>query len=440
MSAEAIGIGMIGMGTVGGGVAELLVKEAATYGKRVGKAVELRKILVLDVAEVPEKDQAILPNGVLTDDGEAFWNAEGIDVLIEVCGGTGVAYTFVKKALEAGKHVVTANKALLAKHGIELFGLARANGVSIGFEASCGGGIPCITAMQFGLMANQISGMYGILNGTCNYILTEMTQKGKTYSDALAEAQELGYAEADPTLDVTGGDTAHKLAIMASLAFGVQVTDDQVAHHGIDGLDLKDVQFAAELGYDIKLLGIAEQKEMGGGVSVSVQPCFVHVDEIIASVSGPMNAVSIVGHAVGHTMYYGAGAGRFPTASAVVSDVMNIASGWYGDAFAKMNIWTDKHEPVKLVSKEDQRSRFYLRFDALDVPGVIAKVTTYLGEKDISISAVMQHESDEGEFTPIVVTTHDARQGDLDAAIKQIEALSEIDGNVVQIRIADIPK
>ena len=437
MSEQAIGIGLIGMGTVGGGVSELLMTQAKTYEKRIGKPIELKKALVLDVAEVPEERKEFLAEGVLTDNAEEFWSAEGFDILIEVMGGTGAAYEFVKKALNAGKHVVTANKALLAKHGLELFKIAHEKGVSIAFEASCGGGIPCITALKYGLMANQIGGMYGILNGTCNYILTEMTQKNKTYEVALKEAQEKGFAEADPTLDVSGADTAQKLSVLASLAFGVHIAGDQVESIGVDVLDLKDIQFGAELGYDIKLLGTAERNEVDGPVSVKVQPCFVHKDELIANVHGPMNALSVYGHAVGHTMYYGAGAGRYPTASAVVSDALNIASGWYPAAFAQMNLTPDCNEPAKLVAKEDIQSRYYMRFNAMDVPGVIAKVTTLLGDKDISIAAVMQHESNPGEFTPIVVTTHDAKQGDLDAAVKQIEALDVIDGEVVMIRIAE---
>ena len=425
------------MGTVGGGVSELLMTQAKTYEKRIGKPIELKKALVLDVNEVPEERKEFLAEGVLTDNADEFWSAEGFDILIEVMGGTGAAYEFVKKALNAGKHVVTANKALLAKHGLELFKIAHEKGVSIAFEASCGGGIPCITALKYGLMANQIGGLYGILNGTCNYILTEMTQKNKTYEVALKEAQEKGFAEADPTLDVSGADTAQKLSVLASLAFGVHIAGDQVESIGVDVLDLRDIQFGAELDYDIKLLGTAERKEANGPVSVKVQPCFVHKDELIANVHGPMNALSVYGHAVGHTMYYGAGAGRYPTASAVVSDALNIASGWYPAAFAQMNLTPDCNEPAKLVAKEDIQSRYYLRFNAMDVPGVVAKVTTLLGNKGISIAAVMQHESNPGEFTPIVVTTHDAKQGDLDAAVKQIEALEVIEGKVVMIRIAE---
>ncbi|QDU33811.1 Homoserine dehydrogenase [Poriferisphaera corsica] len=436
MSDKPINIGIIGMGTVGGGVTELFATQAQTYAKRIGKPVQVSKVLVLNVAEVPADRKEHIADGVLTDNADDFWSSD-FEILIELMGGTGAAYTFVKKALEAGKHIVTANKALLAKHGHELFGLAHKNNVSIAFEASCGGGIPCITALKYGLMANQIGGLYGILNGTCNYILTEMTQKNKTYDVALKEAQEKGFAEADPYLDVSGADTAQKLSILASLAFGVHIEGSQVEHIGVDILDLQDIQFGAELGYDIKLLGTAERKEENGPVSVKTQPCFVHKSDLIANVHGPMNALSVYGHAVGHTMYYGAGAGRYPTASAVVSDALNIASGWYGAAFAQMNLTPDCNDPAELVAKEDIESRYYLRFNALDVPGVIAKVTTILGNKDISIAAVMQHESNPGEFTPIVITTHDAKQGDLDSAITEIEALKEIDGNLVSIRIAE---
>ncbi len=438
MADSAIIVGLIGCGTVGGGVAKLIKGQADLYAKRIGKPIVLGRLLD------KEKDRVIASGlvdaDIVTDDVDAFFDTPGMSIVIELAGGTGAASTFVRRALESGKHVVTANKALLAEQGPELFALARKNNVSIAFEASCGGGIPCVTAIQFGLMANQINALYGILNGTCNYILTEMTGKGKTYDSALADAQKLGYAEADPTLDVTGGDTAHKIAILASLGFGVKMTCDQVPNRGIDTLDLNDLRFGAELGYDIKLLAIAEREPGQDAVSVGVEPCFISKSELLAQVGGAFNALSVCGHAVGHTLYYGQGAGQMPTASAVVADVMNIAAGWYGQAFNSMKLTPDTQEPVKLANPDDLVSRFYLRINGQDKPGVIAKATSALGDKGISLSAVLQHEAEDGsETVPIVIVTHDAKRGDLLEAVDRIASMDVIEDDPVIIRIVDMP-
>ncbi len=442
MSKESIGVGLIGCGTVGSGVVELLVKRAELYAARLGRLLELRGVLVRP-QDVDYKTEHV-PEGKLLTDPEQFFALEAMDILVELGGGRGVISQFVRRALAAGKHVVTANKALLAAEGPELFALARENNVSIGFEASCGGGIPIITALNCGIMANHVQALYGILNGTCNYILTEMTKKNKDYATALAEAQAEGYAEADPTLDVNGGDTAHKLAILASLAFGVKATDDQVRCVGIDTLDLDDVKFGAELGYEIKLLGIAERVDGPEAphpkLALSVQPCFVHRQEQLAQVSGPFNALSVFGDFVGHTMYYGRGAGREPTASAVVSDVLNTASGWYGQAFSAMRIWPDQQPDAQLVNLSQVTSRWYLRFSAKDEPGVLARLCTILGEAGISIQGVIQHESDSGQFVPLVITTHEASQGALQGALANIEQLPIVAQTPVCIRIVDMPE
>jgi homoserine dehydrogenase len=438
---EAIGVGLIGCGTVGSGVVELLVKQADLYARRLGRPLELRGVLVRP-QDVDYKTEHV-PEGKLLTDAEAFFALPDMHILVELGGGRGVISQFVRRALSEGKHVVTANKALLAAEGPELFALARENNVSIGFEASCGGGIPIITALNCGIMANHVQALYGILNGTCNYILTEMTQKNKDYATALAEAQAEGFAEADPTLDVNGGDTAHKLAILASLAYGVKATDDQVRCVGIDTLDLDDVKFGSELGYEIKLLGIAERVDAPDAahpkLALSVQPCFVHAYEQLAQVSGPFNALSVFGNFVGHTMYYGRGAGREPTASAVVSDVLNTASGWYGQAFGAMRIWPDQQQDVQLVDLSQVTSRWYLRFDVKDEPGVLAKLCTILGESGISIQGVIQHESKNTAFVPLVITTHEASQGALQVALATIEQLPTVDKKPVCIRIADMP-
>jgi homoserine dehydrogenase len=437
VSGSAIGVGLIGCGTVGGGVAELLRDQAELYTQRVGRPIVLRRLLD------KEKDKVIASGlvdaQIVTDDVDSFFDTPDVSVIIELAGGTGAASVFVKRALEGGKHVVTANKALLASQGPELFALARKNDVSIAFEASCGGGIPCVNALQFGLMANQIQALYGVLNGTCNYILTEMTGKGKTYDVALADAQALGYAEADPTLDVNGKDTSHKLAVLASLAFGTNIVDDQIPSRGVDGLDLADIRFGAELGYEIKLLATAQRESDDAAVSVGVEPCFISDDEQLARIGGAYNALSVYGHAVGHTLYFGAGAGRLPTASAVVSDVMSIASGWYPKAFAQMRLTPDLHAPAKLADPDDLRSRFYIRINAQDKPGVIAQATKALGDKGISLSAVLQHEAEGRGHLPIVIVTHQARRGDVLEANKQIESMDSIDGPPVLIRIVDLP-
>lgn len=433
MAESAIGVGMIGCGTVGSGVAELLRTQAQLYAKRLGRPIELRRVLVRDTAKATAAGQ--LSAAQVTADAQRFFATPDMPIVIEVAGGRGVISDYVRQALQAGKHVITANKSLLAAEGPELFALARKHNVSIAFEASCAGGIPCITALQFGLMANDIQGLYGILNGTCNFILTAMTREGRPYADVLAEAQQLGYAEADPTLDVSGQDAAQKLAILASLAFGVAVTGDDVPAIGIDNLDLADVRFGAELGYDIKLLGIAERDAQTGKLSVGVQPCFVPDQEQLAQVRGAFNALSVIGHAVGHTMYYGPGAGKLPTASAVVSDLLNVASGWYPVAFDRLKLTPDTNGSAALLPAADLVSRYYLRVNALDKPGTMAKITAILGESNISLSAVLQHESAAGQFVPVVITTHDAKRGDIETAIAKIEQLDVIEGKPVTIRI-----
>ena len=436
MTKPAVGIGLIGCGTVGGGVATLLQQQADLYRKRLGRPIELRRVLVRDVDKA--KQSGLVDPRVVLSDPDEFFSTPDISIVVEVAGGLSPAYELVCRAMESGRHVVTANKSLLAAHGAELFSLARKQRVAIAFEPSCAGGIPCITALQFGLMANEIRGIYGILNGTCNYILTAMTRQQKSYSIALKEAQDQGFAEADPTLDVSGRDAAQKLAILASIAFGARIVDDQVEIQGIDQLALADIKFGSELGYDIKLLAIAEQT--GANISVRVEPCFIHADELLAQVDGAFNALSVFGHALGHGFFYGPGAGRMPTASAVVSDLLNVASGAYTQGFATMRLTPDQYDRARLISPDDLVSRFYLRLNALDRPGVMAQVTQILGAAKISFSAVLQHESATDQFVPVVILTHDARYGDLVGAAQCIEQLEVIQGNPVLIRIMDMPK
>ncbi len=426
---------MIGCGTVGSGVAQLLRDQKDLYTTRVGRTIELVAVLVRNVDKA--KNTGLLQDIAVTNDPDAFF-ANDMDIVLEVAGGIDPISQYVQRALTAGCHVVTANKALLAAQGPELFRLAKQHNASIALEASCGGGIPIVTALTFGLMANRFEALYGILNGTCNYILTEMTQKGKTYETALAEAQEKGFAEADPAMDVSGQDAAQKLAILAAIAFGVQITEEQVHSIGINNLNLEDIQFGAELGYDIKLLAIAQQTN--AGLSLGVRPCFIHADLPLAQVHGSFNALSVYGNATGHSMYYGRGAGQFPTAGAIVSDLLNLVGQGYAPAFGQMNLWPTDQPAATVASADELTSRFYLRVDVPDVPNVMAKLTRALGEAGISISAVMQHEIDAGNHVPVVILTHQARQGDVLKAIKAMKTQLSMPTEPTLIHIVDFPE
>lgn len=437
MAQRKIGIGMIGCGTIGGGVAMLLGEQAERYRERTGLTLELKSVLVRSQDVERTSDASLVDEEILTDDADVFFNTEGIDIIIELAGGRGVISQYVRRALESGRHVVTANKALVAAEGPELFALARKSDVTLAFEASCGGGIPCINALMSGLMANEIQRMYGILNGTCNYILTEMIEHGRTYGEVLKEAQEMGYAEADPTLDVGGHDTASKIAILASLAFGVKIDPADVWTKGIDGLALADVEAGGELGYDMKLLGIAERFD-NGSIGVTAEPCFIAHRALLAEVGGAFNALSVYGHAVGHTMYYGQGAGRFPTASAVIADVLNIVNGSYIALFNNMSLTPDLKLPGEIRPLDQCQGRWYLRFDAMDRAGTVAGISDLLGSSGISISAVIQHEEARGQHVPLVFATHEAKRGDVEAAIVAAKQLDVVAGEPVVIRIVDM--
>ncbi len=439
MSGSAIGVGMIGCGTVGSGVAKLLKEHADLYAARTGSPLRLTRVLVRDQSKSRSGDG--INSDLLTDDPDSFFATQEMQIVVEVAGGLDPIGAYVRRALETGRHVVTANKSLLSAQGPALFDLARRHQVAIAFEASCAGGIPIVTALQYGLMANRVVALYGILNGTCNYILSQMTQYGETYQEALRGAQDQGFAEADPTLDVTGQDAAQKLAILASLAFGVVANGHKVRCEGIDQLQLADIRFGAELGYDVKLLAIAEHfpQQSPGCVSLRVHPCFVRIGSPLAEVHGAYNAVSVYGDAVGHSFYCGHGAGQMPTASAVVSDLLNLASGWYPYGFERMTLWREDQPQADPINPDDLTSRFYIRINAQDEPGVLAKVAQILGKGEISLSAVLQHESSDGRFVPVVITTHDARQGALDRALEEIAGLDVVQGRPVWIRIVDLP-
>jgi homoserine dehydrogenase len=431
---KPFGVAIVGCGTVGGATARLLTADREILRARIGRPIELRRIVDIDFTHAKSLG---LPADLFCDSLDAALGDEKIDAVVELIGGTTVARQTIEKALRAGKHVVTANKALLAEAGAELYALARQCKVSIALEASCAGGIPIIRALNDGLIANRLDAIYGIVNGTCNYILTEMTQHGRSYAEALADAQRAGLAEADPTLDVSGEDSAHKLTILASLAFGRKIRCDGVYVQGIDTLELCDVAFGRQLGYIIKLLAIASRQ--GDGLSLRVRPAFISEQHPLAWVSGPFNAVSVYGHATGHTMYYGRGAGGKPTASAVVADIVSLAIGVWPRVFDQLAVWPDRAQDARLLPVEAVRSRYYLRIVCEDRPGVFGQIAAILGRHEISITSVLQQEphNDMIDGVPVVITTHQAQEGDVRRALEEIDALDAVRGKSVCIGIVE---
>jgi homoserine dehydrogenase len=363
---------------------------------------------------------------------------ESVGVVCELVGGIETGRRIIEKAIRAGKHVVTANKALLAHFGVELWSLARRHDVTIAFEGSCGGGIPIIRALCDGLIANRIDALYGIVNGTCNHILTAMTERNESYATALRQAQETHLAEADPTLDVTGIDSAHKLAILAALAFGCKINFDAIPVDGIDLLDACEVRYGREVGYVVKLLAIAERQ--ADGISLRVRPAFISKSHPLAWVSGHFNAISVFAHATGHTMYYGRGAGGMPTASAVVADIASIATGVAQQMFKKLNIWPDRAQPAKQLPIDGISSRYYIRMTCQDRPGVLAQIAAIFGRREISISSVLQHELTPGsaaEGVPVIITTYRAQEGNVRKALQEVDALEAIRAKTVVLDIVE---
>ncbi|HZL33769.1 MAG TPA: homoserine dehydrogenase [Tepidisphaeraceae bacterium] len=433
MKETTCGICLLGHGVVGSGVVKILAGQADLLRRRAGVQFEIRHVVVRDAGK--HAGHGALP---ITADANAAIDDPNVQVVVELIGGTTLAGALVERALKLGKPVVTANKSLLAERGPELFALARKHDTCIAFEASCGGGIPIIDALQRGLIANRIDALVGIVNGTCNVILTRMTRNGWSYEQALAEAQKLGFAEADPTLDVSGRDAAQKLAILAGLAFNAKVCERDLHVEGIDTLEPTDIRYADELGYVIKLLAIGE-RDGDGRLALRVHPTLVHKDDLLAEVSGSFNAISIYGHALGHALFYGRGAGQLPTASAVVADLVGIATGVIPLAFQRLNIFPDSALPARVLPIEELRSRYYLRLTARDLPGVMSEITHALGQQGISLSAIRQHEGN-SQFVPVVVTTHIAQEGALRAALRAIDALPTIQGPTVCLRVIDQPK
>ncbi len=434
MKMKTINVGLIGLGTIGTGVARVLQENATVISQRLGARLALKKIADLDIVT----DRGIeLPAGILTTDvSEVLRNPE-IDIVVELIGGYEPARTFILQALEVGKHVVTANKALLAKHGNELFQAAAANGTDLYYEASVGGGIPIIKVMREALAANRITSLSGILNGTCNYILSKMTEEGCDYATTLEEAQQLGYAEADPTFDVEGIDTAHKLALLASLAFGTPIRFDQVFVEGISKIEPLDIEFARDFGYRIKLLAIA--KIHGEQVEARVHPTMIPASHMLAKIDGVFNAIYVNADMLGPSLYYGQGAGMLPTASAVVGDLVDIGR----------NLLQDSHQRLPFLGHQQAAMHdypyqpitatvcnYYLRFTAHDQPGVLSSIAGILGRQQISIASVIQKgRNDSGGTVPIVMQTHRAREDALRQALAEINQLPIIAAPTTVIRM-----
>ncbi len=425
------GIALVGCGIVGGGTARVLTEDIEYLQKRTGIPFYLKYVVDKNFDNARKIG---IPEELYEEDFSKAIADPDVFLVIELIGGLTIAKKMMTRALEAGKHIVTANKALLAHYGPELFALARKEGVSIGFEASCGGGIPIVKALTDGLLANRIEAMFGIVNGTCNHILTEMTEKGQSYKSALQSAQKAGLAEADPTLDVTGMDSAHKLTILSSLAFGERVDLESIPVQGIDTLDLYDVETGKDLGYIMKLLAVA--RSTSKGLALSVSPCFLHTSHPLARVSGAFNAISVYGHAVGHTMYMGRGAGSSPTASAVVADIIATALDITPKAFETLTFWPDKTEAARQLPPEEIGSRYYLRFTVQDRPGIVARISSILSEGGISITSLLQKE-EQKENIPLVMTTHEAKEGAVIKALEAISGLEEVTDVPVMIRIVE---
>ncbi len=434
-----MGICLLGCGVVGGGVVKLLCEQRDLLLRRTGLQFDLRHVVTRDVGR-RRSEQPELP---WTEDAEAAITDPQVQIVVELIGGTTTAGALIERALRLGKPVVTANKSLLAQAGPELFALARKHNTCIAFEASAGGGIPIIEAISRGLVANRIDALVGIVNGTCNVILTRMTRNGWTYEQSLAEAQRLGFAEADPTLDVSGRDAAQKLALLASLAFNARVYERDIAIEGIEKLQPAEITFADNLGYVIKLLAIAE-RDGSGQLALRVHPTLVHKDDVMAEVSSGFNAISVWGHALGHALFYGRGAGQMPTASAVVADLVGVATGVTPLAFKRLNIFPDSAPDAKILPRDQIRSRYYLRLTVKDQPGVMGQVSQILGQHGISLSAILQPETADGSSevptVPVVITTHRATEGPMRQSLKVIDALPTVVTPTICLRIIDAPK
>jgi homoserine dehydrogenase len=431
---EKTRVAIVGMGTVGTGVARLLLDHGDRLARHAGRILWLEKAVVRDFRKPRPID---LPNGVLTDDVNDVLNNPDIEVVAMLVGGLEPARTIMLQLLDSGKDVVTANKAVLAEHGEEIFDRARALGRTIAFEASVGGGIPIIANISQCFSANQILSLRGILNGTSNYIISQMDEQGAEYAVALKHAQELGYAEADPTMDVDGSDAAQKLAILAHLAFGVRVRWREIYRRGLEAFELDDLKYAAELGYRIKL--IARAKLRDEGLELHVSPTLIRKGRPLAEVRGAYNAVTVVGDAVGDMFFHGQGAGQMPTASAVVADMIDTASGRTEITFRRLELWSDRESKIDLLPYEQTVGRYYMRFLVADEPGVLSQITGILGKHAISIASIIQHEPTSESHprqVPLVIMTHEAKERAASMANEEIRKLPSVSPQCVKLRVA----
>lgn len=432
---ERVYIGLIGFGTVGTGVVRILQEKAKLLEERLGFSLILKRIADLDITR--DRGIKVSPAILTTNVADIIEDPE-ISIVIELIGGLEPARTFILQAMAKGKHVVTANKALLAVHGLEIFKAADDYGVDLGFEGSVGGGIPIIRALKEGLVANKIQVIFGILNGTSNYILSEMTAHNLKFEEVLKRAQELGYAEADPTLDIQGIDTAHKLSILISLAYGVQVRLEDIYTEGITSIAPMDVEYAKELGYHIKLLAIA--KSDGGPIEARVHPTLLPADHLLSTVSGPFNAIFVKGDAVGSTLFFGPGAGMMPTASAVVSDLVDLSRNLRLGINRRVPLLSYQRPYLKegdVKSIENVTCPYYLRFTVVDRPGVLSRISGILGDLDISIASVIQKGRRAEKAVPIYIVTHEAREKNMQKALQVIDRLPIIVDKTVYMRIED---
>jgi len=432
---NSVKVGLCGLGTVGSGTFNVLQRNGDVINARAGCRIE-----IVQVASRRPNPACELGDTPVTEDVFAVARNPDVDILVELIGGITVARELILDAIEHGKHVVTANKALIAEHGNEIFNAARVKGVTVAFEASVAGGIPIIKAIREGLSANRIEWLAGIVNGTGNFILTEMRDKGRAFDDVLVEAQQRGYAEADPTFDVEGIDAAHKLVILASLAFGIPLQFEKVFTEGISNLDTQDVAYARQLGYQIKHLGIARRNN--GGIELRVHPTLIPRKRLLANVDGVMNAVVVKGDAVGPTLYYGPGAGAEPTASAVIADIVDLARTLTADPEHRvphLGFQPDQLSDIKVLSIEEVETAYYLRITARDVPGVLSKITQILSDAKISIEAVIQKEADDGEdYVPLIILTDRAVVKKLDEAVDKIQQLPTTEGDIIRIRVESL--
>jgi len=434
---KTIYAGLIGFGNIGSGAVKLLMDNGGLIEQRLGARIVIKRIADLDL-KTPRT--VSVDKKLLTKDAKAILNDPEISIVIELVGGYEPAKSFILEAIRQGKHVVTANKALLATYGNEIFKAAERHGVNIGFEASVGGTIPVIKTLRESLAANRVRSIFSILNGTTNYILTKMTDEGKNFKTVLREAQSLGFAEADPTFDVEGIDTAHKLGIVLALSYGKKVKLEDIYREGITGVSQQDIEFAKELGYKIKLLAIA--MERGGAIEARIHPTMIPFDHLLSSVNGNYNALHIRGDASGPVFLYGQGSGMMPTASAVVADLIDISRDILMGITCRIpsrSLTEDKIEDIALMPMDDIVTNYYFRFSALDRPGVLSKISGILGKHNISISAVIQkgRAQDKAGSVPVVMTTHESREKDVRAALKEIDRLAVLKGKTVRIRIED---